>query len=300
MQRDRMIAIIGMSVMNLPQSAALSAKKAVQPLVVRGDGVVPASVGGVAGRMRISPWAPAAPTLNPDYANRIGLRPGWFGVKLAVGPVRVGGASAVTRLSIADAAFKRRVVWFDRRYAVGADGAVGPGGLPAQIVRFDLRAPITGERTVALPLVQQMFRPATTRVSIGGQVVTVLFDPQHRHTLATAGAGAAIASAQAGQLTGPPGSAEIAFGIERPVRTLRLGTPLSIGPLAIASLSVRIADGGSLGGIADADADPDEIVVAAGRKSDRRNTLIIGRDQLDRCSSIVFDKPAKVIRLTCG
>ncbi len=266
---------------------------------MRGDGIVPVVVGGVAGRMRINPWAPAAPTLNPDYAARIGLRGGMFGFAVKVGPVKVGGKTSVTRLQFGPASFRRRVVWFDRRYDAGADGAVGPGGLPVDVVRFELRPAQPGERTIAVPLDQGPFRPAVTKVNVGGRSISVLFDPQHARTLATAGAGAALAAGLGGQFSGAADKAEVAFGIDRPVRTMRLARPLQIGPLSFGSLDVRIGDNGSIAGISDADADPEEIVVTA-RGGNRRDTLIVGRDELARCSSIVFDKPAKQIRLTCS
>lgn len=275
------------------------AKPAQGEYVVRGDGVVPVTVGNVGGRMRITPWAPAAPTLNPDYAQRIGLKGGFFGFSVKVGPVKVRGESGVTRLQFGNASFKRRVVWFERRYDAGADGAVGPGGLPVDVIRFQLRPDTGNERTATLPMVQQMFRPTTTRVTIAGRAITIYFDPQHPRTLATAGAGAALAEGLGGQLSGTGDRAEIAFGITRPVRTIRLSRPLVVGPLTLESMQVRIGDNGSVAGIADADADPDEIVVTAKSKKDRRDVIIIGRDQLGSCSSIVFDKKAKTIRLSC-
>lgn len=293
---SRPVAALGL-LLFLP--ALIGAKPAQAPYVVRGDGVVPVVVGGVAGRMRISPWAPAAPTLNPDFADRIGLRGGWFGVAVKVGPVRVNGKSSVTRLQFGPASFRRRVVWFDRRYEAGTDGAVGPGGLPVDIVRFDLRAPQPGETVIAVPLVQQLFRPAVTKVRVGGRDISILFDPQHARTLATAGAGAALAAGLGGQFAGAPGKAEVAFGIDRPVRGMRLARPLQVGPLSITSLDVRTGDNGSIEGIPDADADPEEIVVTA-RGGNRRDVIIIGRDELGRCSSILFDKPAKLIRLSCS
>lgn len=295
----RITAALAAAMLVLP-IAADGAKPTPGVYVVRGDGVLPAVVGGVAGRMRITPWAPSAPTLNPDYAQRIGLKGGWFGFRVLVGPVKVGGQTGVTRLAFGQTAFKRRVAWFEKRYDAGADGAIGPGGLPADLIRFDLRSPQPGERTVSLPLVQLLFRPTFARVDVGGRPITILFDPQHVHTLATAGAGAAIAAAQGGELVGPRGSAEIAFGIQRPIRTMRLKSPLMIGPMRIDTLAVRIADGGSGGAaIPDAEADPDEIVVTAKGKGDRRDVLIVGRDQLSRCSSILFDKRAKTISLSC-
>ncbi|WP_374146595.1 hypothetical protein [Sphingomonas sp. 28-63-12] len=279
-------------------SAAISAAPAALDYVVRGDGVVAAVIGGQPARLRISPWAPAAPTLNPDFAQRIGLRGGLFGFAVKVGPVKVGGQSSVTRLEVSKASFRRRVVWFDRPWSAGADAAVGPGGLPVDVVRFELRAPQPGERTVALPLDQAMFRPSYGRVAIGKRSLIVLFDPQHRQTLATAGAGATLAESFGGQFYGVADRAEVAFGIQRPVRAMRLARPLSVGPLAIDRLLVRTGDNGSVAGIPDADADPEEIVVTA-KGGNRRDVLIIGRDQLDRCSSITFDKKVHLIRMAC-
>jgi hypothetical protein len=291
--------VIALTIAVLPGIAG-GAKPAQGEYLVRGDGVVPATVGGVAGRMRLTPWAPAAPTLNPDYAQRIGLRGGLFGFSVKVGPVKVRGETGVTRLQFGNASFKRRVVWFERRYDAGADGAVGPGGLPVDLIRFQLKAAAGNERSATLPLVQQMFRPATTRVVVGGRTISILFDPQHPRTLATAGAGAALAEGLGGQLIGNADKAEIAFGIARPVRTIRLARPLVVGPLTLESMLVRVADNGSVAGIADADADPEEIVVTAKSKKERRDVIIIGRDQLGGCSSIVFDKRAKLIRLSCA
>lgn len=293
MRRARII-LAGLAV------ALLVGARATPVLIVRGDGLMPATVGGAAGRMRITPWAPAAPTLNPDFVERAGLRGGLFGFAVKVGPVKVAGKSGVTRLDIGGTAFRRRVVWFERRYEPVGGGAVGPGGLPAEVIRFELRAASPGERTVALPLVQKLFQPTYARVTLGGRDIAVLFDPQHARTLATAGAGSAIAAALGGQLSGEQGQAEVAFGINRPIRTLRLARPLAIGPLGFEAIAVRIGDAGSVAGIADADADPDEVVVTAKGEGRRRDVVIVGRDALARCSSVVFDKPARLIRLTCA
>lgn len=298
-RRSALLCTAGLAAV-LPVASVNGAKPKAAEYVVRGDGILAARVAGVPGKLRLTPWAPAAPTLNPDYAQKVGLKGGWFGFAVKVGTVKVTGKSGVTKLSFDDLDYKRRVVWFDRRYETGADGAIGPGGIPADVIRFDLRGPQPGERRATLPLVQNLFQPTYARIDVGGRTITVLFDPQHARTLATAGAGAAIAAANGGKLLTGQGRAEIAFGIERPVRTLKLDRPLAVGPMRFDSFSVRIADGGSVSGIPDDNADPDEIVVTAGKKRKSRDVLIIGRDQLDSCSSIVFDKRAKTIALTCA
>ena len=48
-------------------------------------------------------------------------------------------------------------------------------------------------------------------------------------------------------------------------------------------------------------ADPDQIVVTArGKTCDVSLVISLGARLLDRCSSIVFDKPAKQIAPACG
>ena len=94
---------------------------------------------------------------------------------------------------------------------------------------------------------------------------------------------------------------EIAFGIARPVRDLVLARPLEMGPFRITRLGVRVADEGSVATIADAEAppaDPDEVVVV-GKGKHHRDKITIGADLLAACSSILFDKPARLIRLRC-
>lgn len=283
----------------LAPASIQAAKSRPGPLVVNGDGVMTARIAGRPALIRLTPWAPPAPVLNPDFAKAAGLKRGWFGFAVKVGPVRVTGDTGVTQLSFAGFELKRRVVWFDRRYDAEADAALGPGGVPADVVRFELRPPFAGETRVVLPMVNNLFQPTYSRVMVGGRPLNILFDPQHARTLATAGAGALIAAAHDGRLTGGQGRAEIAFGIDRPVRTLALARPLAVGPLRINRLAVRIADGGSVAGIRDEDSDPEEIVVTAKERRKSRDVLIIGREQLDRCSSIVFDKRAKTITLSC-
>jgi hypothetical protein len=172
-----------------------------------------------------------------------------------------------------------------------------------------LIAATIGERTVALPMVDGgglfgRLSGVFAQIVIGGQPVRVRFDPYHPRTTVTANAASLIAEAQHGTLTGVAEPVVIAFGIARPVRTMTLATPLAVGPLRLATLGVRAGDVGSAASIAEADAappDPDEIVVTAKRKRDpKHDRLTLGADVLDRCSAIVFDQPAKQVRLTCS
>lgn len=85
---------------------------------------------------------------------------------------------------------------------------------------------------------------------------------------------------------------------------MRLARPLPVGGLSLSSVGVRVADAGTVTAIPEAGAappDPAEVVVTGkGKKRDwRQDVLSLGADVLGRCSAIVFDKPAKQVRLSC-
>jgi hypothetical protein len=275
--------------------------------VVSGNGIVPVNVGGVPGRARIDPAAFAMPLLNTGYANRARLKPGPFAFVNLVGPQEVRGVTAVARIGVDNAPpLKRRVGWTERPFFEGADATLGPGALRQPVIRFVLRPSLPGERTVALPLVDEGgmlggWGGLYAMIQVGGQPLRVRFNPYHPHTLATAGAGVRIAASHDGRIGGETRSLPIAYGIRRPVRALQLERPLQVGPLSITALDVRTADFGNAGTIREQGGDPDEIVVTGRRKRNiSRDRLWLGADQLQRCSSIVFDKKARRIRLTCA
>lgn len=303
-------AIAGMTV------AALLAGAAAPPAerVVTGDAIVPVTLNGTDARLRIDPGAPGVPLIDAALAARLGLKGGGMlglGLGYAVGPETVYHRSKVVAIRAGGDAFKRRVGWAARAYAPVADGTIGPGDLPEPVIRFVFRAAEPSERTAVLPMVDGGgpfggFFGLYAQIMVGGQPMRVRFDPYHARTLANAGAALRLAAAQDGRLSGDTLSTEIAFGIERPVRTLVLARPLQLGPLSIARLGARTNDDGNANRIRDADAtpenvDPEEIVVVAkGKRRDpNRDRLSLGADQLGRCSSLVFDKSAKQIRLTC-
>ena len=268
--------------------------------------VLTARINGAAVRMRVDPAGTAMPLIDDAAAARAGLKAGMIGIGYAVGPQKVMGRTALAPVDLGSGVSKHRVGFTPQRFASPVEGTIGPGGLPEQIVRFRLRTAQAGERTFTLPMGDQGDLAAGWAerfavVMVGGTPMRIRFDPYHNRTLATAGAAARLAAANAGTMTGTTGKAEIAFGIERPVRDMALGNPLQIGPLSIARLGVRTGDFGSTAGVPSDQADPDEVVVLAKHKHDpKADRISIGSDLLGRCSSILFDSTHKTIALTCA
>jgi hypothetical protein len=286
--------------------------------VVQPGETVPVNVNGQVRRLRIEPGAPGLALLTTDYAEAAALKPGkmlQIGIVYLIGNERVVAKTAVTRIGIDGAKpAKHRVAWTPRSYAAGVDAVIGPEGLDEPVVRFILHPSRPGERTVAIPMASTAWFGRwfgqRGEVMVGADRLVIRFDPLHRRTVANALAAQRLAALLGGRFDGPAVPTEIAFGIERPARPMALARPLAIGPLLLGRLQVRTApdrDGGSVAGIEEAGAppppepDPDEVVVVAKKgKKLRPGTLTLGADDLDHCSSLVFDQPRKEIRLTCG
>ncbi len=272
--------------------------------VIRVGQPVATTINGTPGTVVIDPGAPSIPMISKALAERAALKPGMFAIGWGIGPVTVRARTAVVRIDLGRGPVKKRIGWADRAYIDGADGAVGPGGLDDDVIRFVLRDAQAGERESVLPMIDGggLFGGTVGlfgSIMLDGEAVRVRFDLRHKANVTNAGTALTLARVNAGTLAADRRGIEIAFGVERPVRRMTLATPLKIGALSIATIEVRTSDYGNADGIAAEGAppsDPDEVVVTAKGKRDR---ITIGADALATCSSVVFDKKAKLIRLSC-
>ena len=282
--------------------------------VVSGDALVAVTVKGKPLRLRIEPGMPGMAMVAPALAPELDLRKsGFFGISVCyrVGQERVCGSTHAVRFGWAGEKPGRRWVgWMSHAYQPAADGTIGPAGLPESVIRFALHPAHAGEQVATMPMkggsgLFGRWFAIDGMATVDGVPMQIRFDPHHPRSLANASAAIALAASHAGAMTQETGRQEIAFGIERPYRVMKLGRPLTIGGLSLASLGVRVTDGNIGGRIAEEgaapeQADPNEVVVTAKKGKPPVNLLILGADALAGCSSIVFDKPARTIRLSCG
>jgi hypothetical protein len=269
--------------------------------VIGPDPVIDATFNGNSARMLVRGVGGSVPVLNRASAERFGVRPALIrsGNYFRVGPVRVNGRNGVARYIINGQAQRRRIGWFEREVAPGYDGLLGPMAIPAPVVTFRLRAPAAGEQTVSLAL--STFGYLGAGVVLRRQPLTIMqFDPASPTTIANALMGSELAGSLRGHFIDEVRPRLIAFGVSRPVRTLQFGTPLQFEALRISRTEVRTQDWGNASAIPETAPDPDEIVVNALDRNDRRpRFLIVGADALQNCSSVTFDKPSRRIRLRC-
>ncbi|HEY5713698.1 MAG TPA: hypothetical protein VIT38_17510 [Allosphingosinicella sp.] len=291
----RALAILALLLFSAPAHAADLTVDAAS------DFTIAATINGQSVRLRVDPEVSGYIILNPETVARIGLRRSMLGSRTRIGPVRLTGSSKVAEVALGGVTGDRRIVWIDRPAIEGADGLIGPADMPFDKVTFAIAAPRAGEASVALPLSFErsfgLFHP----IALGDRNFRFQFSLMKPDSLATAGAGAELATLYGGAWSGEARDQVIEFGVVRPVRPLALQRPVDLLGFRLDRLLVRTGDNrGNLSLPPEPDADPDEAVVDGASRQRAQFIVHVGRDRLSRCSSLVWDNIARRITLNCS
>ena len=280
-------------------------------LTVRPEGTLAMKINGVDGRVRVDPSAVPRLICNPDFATRAQIVAQGRAV-LMTDPADVFGSYGDVALQLAGRAQTMRANWFDRRYVEGADCVIAPEMIGVGVVRFERGSAPRGARTVAMPLnpggktSPDWNGAAATAVLVGDRDISVGFSFLQPDNSITASAALRIADGYVGRYAGEAVTSLSVSGRERQLRRMVLQKPLPVGPLAVTEMQVRVSDWGSAGrikpvGTIDPPEDPNDVkVVARFVREETFERLMLGAEQLRRCSSIVVDFRAREIRLTCA
>jgi hypothetical protein len=287
----------------------LHARTSIKPkpsgiIELSGDFIIPVTMNGKALKLQVDPDIESVRLINPEIANALSLKTGGiFGVAYTLGPIEIEGDSRRVDIDFGDIALRRRVVWFQRPASSAANGVIGPGGLPYEIIRFNLRPKVAGERALSLPLSPVGIFGVTggeAYSQIGGRKVDIGFSFERDENVVVAPTGVLIARLNGGGFSGEKRNTVIRFGIQRPVRPMSLVRPIEIGGIAVSNFLVRTTDFGDSSSIPEGQkVDEDEIVVTAKSKKKRNDRITLGRSFLSKCSSLTYDFPAKLVRLSC-
>lgn len=293
------IAILALSLTAIGSFAHGKPRSSGQTLIVPPNQIVSGSVNGQAMNFQILAWAPSTLILNPEPALSLGLKSGPFSGKLIVGKTRDKVMVTGAQYAIGSQATKGRIGWTNRAISPTMSGWLGPGAAPFDVVTFQLHPAQVGETPYTFPMIFAGGGIVTT-VKIGDKDITITWDNSRGGTIVSGAAGAEIAKANFGSFFGPVITEMVQLNAERPTRKLRLANPLRFGPISIGDVSVRTSEGGE-SSIPDIDADPSEIIVTASARSkvEPAYFVFVGMNDMKNCSSLTFDKPAKLIRLMC-
>ncbi|MDB5682719.1 MAG: hypothetical protein JWM75_417 [Sphingomonas bacterium] len=261
---------------------------------------VTVAVGDVLLRLRVDLDRRNTIELNPAAARRLPLEfQGGSGVQ--VGRETVAERTAAALVVLDGITAPQTFSVFDRECCVGVDGAIGPDLLPYDRVRF-VRGTMAARGTERrFPLVQDDERGLAVRQLTAAGEILVQFSLRYPGVLATAAAGAILARAHDGRLVGETFQVTPALGVSRPVRTLRFARPARLAGFVLTDVPVRLADFRGGFALPQEQARPGDILVAPrrARAQEAWPSLLIGREQLDRCDEIIFHRLPIEIVLRC-
>jgi len=278
-------------------------------LVVQPGDLIPATVEGTSAQLRVLSGGPDRLVLNVDYIARTGIKPAPIAgnANLNIAGRRVfKGKNRPLDFVVGGMVQKGRAFWFFDTPPVLGDGTIGPWALPQSRVTLQFGTTDPASQRHDFPLLGNINASSVTgykEATFGVYVGFDLDDPAD-YPMASAAAGAAIARAYGGTLSGATLDVEILLGVKRPVRLMTLERPLVIGPLSMTRIAVRVRDRLDEAGrgepIPDGTEDPSEILVSAKKKGPRPYfTLSIPRATMAACSRLTFDKATTRIELWC-
>lgn len=261
-------------------------------------------------RVRLATSFDAALILNAAPAQRAQLKAFPLLGKRTFKNAMIPGGSATFRFNLYDIqpvglpGNDVPAVWVDKPIAADADGVLSITPLKADRVVLRFGPTPAGSRTYSLT------RPdrgsVKLRAKLGGETIDVLLELNSPDTIMNARAAAALAreglvkrNGQVGQWRPFPG---IALPFERltPAPGARLlGLPLARPAARIDEATARRLDAAARAGTSTAEDDADTVLVTANRKKGRDPWILVGRDVLDQCSRIIFDKPGASWHLDC-
>jgi len=268
--------------------------------------VVQAEARGRSLKLKVDPGAPYFVLLNDKVAKELRLV-GTKAATLAVGPMRLKGSTRSEKLTIGGVTASKPVMWVKGQAIGDADGVINPANLPGDRVTLRLQAPQPGEQIIELPMRFDRQRGLYYEFDYGGQLILTRFTLEDKLTTTTGAAASVIAKRRNGIWDGGPFVHEVRFGVPRPVRKMVLGETLSVKGFPVNAFAVRMQDDRGSYLLPDketpSEEDEDGIVVTG---KNRRGYgaahfwMMVGSDDLSRCSSISYDNKAKHLILRCS
>lgn len=278
-----------------------------------GNPYLPVTVKKAMLNIRIALSFDTALVLNDAPAQRAGLKPFPLFGKRTFKSALIPGGEATFRFNLATITPRglpdRKVptVWVSRPVASDADGILTIGALKADRVDVILRDTLPNSRTLILK--KAGTGETGIKTKLGGEDIDISLELNSPVTVMNARAGEALIKAGLLRRVNEIGYWRPFPGVALPWQRLRaraganiLGLPLRDSGVRVSEAEARAIDSAAKGTSTETD-DEDTITVTAGRDKKKRGRdpwILIGRDVLDQCSRIIFDRANERWLLTCA
>lgn len=253
--------------------------------------IVEAEINGRQVRLEVDLRLPDVIVLNPDVARRLGVRRvPLLAAGVGLDDALIRGRIARPRIVFAGAGSTRAMTGiFSVPASHRADGLIGPGALPYDIVRIELRPALEGDREMSFVLVDADIWEPT--ISVGILDVEVSFDLANASSTFNRTAAVLLDDAGAIVPDGAHSETSMLLGLRaqtQPVRTELTVAGLGLGPVVARTRSPLVG------------ATDEETIVVRAEADAPQPTLWVGREALARCSSISVDRNSRLLSLRCG
>ncbi len=283
-------ALICAAVTALPAHAQTSITIPADPVPI-----VEAQINGQPVRLEVDLRFPRGLALSGAAAERLRVR------RLPIVGIRIGieGSDALLNGRIA----RPRVMFGEREattrafagvFAVPvsthADGVIGPGVLPYDVVTIALGPELPGARDITFTLEDpDNWRGSAT---VGGQTLVVQFDPSHRASIFNRPAARLFDGSGGITSNGDVAETPLILGLStlmQPVQTALTVEGLALGP------TYARTNAPLLGAI-----EEDAVVVQAEARDPPPPSITLGRDALARCAYIRVDRRSRQMIVRCA
>ncbi|PZN93069.1 MAG: hypothetical protein DCF31_13850 [Alphaproteobacteria bacterium] len=196
-------------------------------------------------------------------------------------------------------------IWVDKPIAADADGVLALSALKADRIIIDMGPVAPGSRVHTLSRPDKGSVMMKTR--IGEEKISTALELNSPDTVMNARAAAALITAGLVKRSGQVGFWRPFPGVALPFERLTptpgarlLDMPLVRPAVRITEAQAKQLDAQARAGTSTSDDDDDTVTVTASRKKGRDPWILIGRDVLQQCTRIEFNRPGKTWALTCA
>ena len=253
--------------------------------------IIDAEINGRPVRLEVDLRLPDALVLNPAAAERLGVRRVPFaGVAVEIdGSARIRGRLARPRIVFGEEDSRAFTGIFPTPMSARADGLIGPGALPYDVVTIVLGPEPAGAQDIALALPDADVWRASAEA--GSEAVTLSFDVSRQPTLLNRSATRAFDAAGLITASGELREAELVLGLSTQMQPVE--NNLSVAGFALGSTLART--NAPLHGAEE----PDAIIVYADADAPPPE-ITLGRGALAQCASISVDRRTRRLTLRCA